>query len=264
MNLMHKRALFLIHGFTEDCDQSFGKFLMHVNLDDYQIIKHTVVGHNGIDKFDYDLAIKKLENEFEVVRESFDEVVVMGFSMGGLLGSYLASNYTVDKLVLIAPAFKCIIESKAFELLTEAGKELLVNRRNIANIKENFENYFLEKYSSQDIIFNDLSPKNITDLKHAFINFKKLLDYVTENFKEIDCPTLIIHGDKDEAVPVESSLFVLNKITNKSKLLVIAPGYFHRVLNEKNSSIYYDGIEQFICNDVFKIDFNLPKKRLFL
>ncbi len=259
MSKMHKRALFLIHGFTEDCDQSFGRFLMHTNLDDYQIIKHTVVGHDGVHNFDYDLAIEKLDNEFQIVREVYEEVVVMGFSMGGVLGCYLANKYELEKLVLIAPAFKCIVDSNVFSLLSEASRDLISKRPNLSETKEAFEDYFLQKYSDRDIVFSDLTLDKITDFKHALVNFRKLVNYVSKDFKQINCPTLIIHGEKDELVSVESALYVLNKIYNQSKLLVIAPSCFHRILNEESSTIYYSGIEQFIRSNVFKIDLSMSK-----
>ncbi len=254
MGIKSKKALFLIHGFTEDCEKSFGRFLMHSNFKNFDIIKHTVHGHDGVNDFDYESAIEKLTQEYSLVREAYDKVYVLGFSMGGVLGCYLSNNFRVDKLVLIAPAFKCILDSKVFSLIGDASKELVKNRADFFSVKEEFENYFSDKYKSKDIVYSDLSFSNISDLKTALVNFRKLVGLVGKDFEKITCPTLIIHGENDELVSIDSSLFVLSKVTNGVKLMLIAPNCFHRVLNEEGSEKYYSAIESFIKSNYVSID----------
>ena len=48
-----------------------------------------------------ELAIRKLQTEV-------DRVIVVGFSMGGLIAMYLALRYPIDKLVLLSAAAKYI------------------------------------------------------------------------------------------------------------------------------------------------------------
>ncbi len=67
--------------------------------------------------------------------------------------------------------------------------------------------------------------------------------------KEINCPTLIIHGNCDEIIPVSSSLYALNLITNNNKLLIVAPDTLHRVLKSKDANKYYLMIQEFLCKD---------------
>ena len=48
-----------------------------------------------------ELALKRLQKEV-------DRVIVVGFSMGGLIAMYLALRYKIDKLVLLSAAAKYI------------------------------------------------------------------------------------------------------------------------------------------------------------
>jgi non-heme chloroperoxidase len=49
---------------------------------------------------------------------------------------------------------------------------------------------------------------------------------LTEDLKKIDVPTLILHGDDDQIVPIGASALLSSKIVKGSKL-VIVPGAPH-------------------------------------
>ena len=48
----------------------------------------------------------------------------------------------------------------------------------------------------------------------------KLVEEHTGDVKNITCPTLILHGDKDDIVPYDSVLYVYNNIKSKSVTLI--------------------------------------------
>ncbi len=43
---------------------------------------------------------------------------------------------------------------------------------------------------------------------------------LTEDLKKIDVPTLILHGDDDQIVPIEASAYLSSKLVQKSQLIV--------------------------------------------
>lgn len=50
--------------------------------------------------------LQKAEDAFQTLKRNYDTIYVIGFSMGGMIASYLAGTFKVDKLVLLATAGK--------------------------------------------------------------------------------------------------------------------------------------------------------------
>jgi non-heme chloroperoxidase len=44
---------------------------------------------------------------------------------------------------------------------------------------------------------------------------------LTEDLKKIDVPTLVLHGDDDQIVPIEDSAYLSSKIVKNAKLVVV-------------------------------------------
>ena len=67
----------------------------------------TLPGHGELSSLKgihYQQWIDHAEAELDKLIETCDEVYVIGFSMGGLIASYLAANYPVKKLILLSAA----------------------------------------------------------------------------------------------------------------------------------------------------------------
>ncbi len=241
---MNKQALILIHGFTEDCEISFSSLLESVKFKKFDIIKYTISGHGNSTKcFDCDDELENIKQFTEDIISKYNQVCIIGFSLGGVLASYVASIYDIDKLVLIAPAFKYL---KSVDI----SKNILSAAKEIASAK-NFDegvDILVEKHYPDDTVFKDAKYID-KEFFAQFRTFTKLVEKAKNEIKEIKCPTLIIHGNCDEIIPVSSSLYALNLITNNNKLLIVAPDTLHRVLKSKDANKYYLMIQEFICKD---------------
>lgn len=236
-----RKAVILIHGFNEDCEISFSQFLSSVKLKRYAIIKHTISGHgNSNDEFNYNSELNEIEDLAKKVTSKYKEVTVIGFSLGGVLASYIASRYKIDKLILIAPAFKYISSGSIPKHFLLTAKEVIKSR----NIKQGLDNFISSNFKDKDTFIQDL-----IDHEHelpSLTNFIRLVEIVKSRIEEINCPTLIIHGECDELIPISSSLYILSKVSNKNKHLIIAPTMLHRVLNDENAKPYHLMIKYFI------------------
>ena|SRR3989344_6967677 len=74
-------------------------------------------------------------------------------------------------------------------------------------------------------------------INYSFIEDGRKFDVYTKA-KEIRCPVLVVHGDKDESVPLEQSQKLMRFLKKRDKLVVIpgAPhGYKDEVLEEVTS-----------------------------
>lgn len=62
----------------------------------------------------------------------------------------------------------------------------------------------------------------------------KGVDYIRENISEYEYPCFITHGEKDNIIPKDASVFLYNNISSKDKEIKIYDDLYHEILNEKN------------------------------
>lgn len=128
-----------------------------------------------------------------------DKIYVIGFSMGGVFASFIAQNYHVDKLVLIAPAFDHTRLSK-------------LNRIKLspAEMTDHFKLNLMSK----------VGPRLRNVPFRAMQEFIKIIDTKIGELENIKCDTLIIHGKIDLLVPFQTSIEAKKKIPH-SKLVLL-------------------------------------------
>lgn len=199
-----RKAIILIHGFAGG-NYDYGSLNNDLELyNNFDVFTFTLPGHekmviNKVTRKDW---IEKAENEIEkIINNGYREIYVIGHSMGGVIAAYLASKYKeVTKLVLAAPAFHYL----AFN-----GDKVDV-AKSIKKLPKLFKDYKPEEVLSR---FFKIPIATIKE-------FMLLVEEHTSDVKNITCPTLIIHGDKDDIVPYDSVLYVYNNISSKSVSLV--------------------------------------------
>ncbi len=143
--------------------------------------------------------IKNLVKHLKITKPS-----LIGHSFGGKLSLLYASKYEVNKLILLASPYKVKVTkpSKKVELLKKAatipglGKLAETMKKHIGSTD----------YKNASPLMRDILVKHVnTDL--------------TEEAKKITCPTFIIWGTNDEAVPIDDA-YELEKLIKDSGLAV--------------------------------------------
>lgn len=102
-----ERALLILHGFYST--PAVYRFLLPLIKKNYDaILAPALPGHgDSIEAFSHVQAKQWLtcaEQEYLKLADKFTKVDVMGLSLGGLLGIYLAQNFNFNHLYLLAPA----------------------------------------------------------------------------------------------------------------------------------------------------------------
>lgn len=242
MNIkIFKKAILLIHGFAGgNYDyNSLGNDLELYNS--FDVFTFTLPGHERmiIDKVTRKDWIKKAEDEIEkIINANYKEVYVIGHSMGGVIASHLASKYKeVKKLVLAAPAFHYL----AFK-----GDKVDVIE-SIKKLPNLFKNYAPEEVLSR--IFKIPAP--------TIKEFMKLVEEHTKDIKDITCPTLILHGEKDDIVPVDSVQYVYDNIKSKSVTLI----ELHSLTHDLFMNDRYDEVRDIIVKFFRSIPINEKIKK---
>lgn len=225
---LFRKAILLIHGFAGG-NYDYGSLGNDLELfSNFDVYSFTLPGHDKmiIDKVTRKDWIKKAEDEVQkLIDNGYTSIYVIGHSMGGVIASHIASKYKeVKKLVLAAPAFHYL----AFK-----GDKVDV----IESIKK-FPNLF-KNYDPEEVLsrFFKIPIPTIRE-------FMKLVYEHTNDIKDICAPTLIIHGDKDDIVPIDSVMYVYDNIASSSVTLVEITSLTHDLfINDR-----YDDVKKLIVD----------------
>lgn len=210
---MFKKAVLIIHGFTGstyEMEYLQNYISLNSNIDVYTF---TLPGHERavIGGVKYEDWINYSNDMLCKLKSKYKSIYLIGHSMGGVIATHLAKEHSeIKKLVLLAPAFKYI---------------------NLKQIKDDISIKIKDK-KKYELEYKDEAYKGIlykiysTPLKMA-LEFTKLVNEYYECPKYINCSTLIIHGKRDEIVPLASSEYVYNSILHNKKYLKVIENARH-------------------------------------
>jgi len=74
----------------------------------------------------------------------------------------------------------------------------------------------------------------------------KLVKEHTKDIYDVECPILIILGDKDFVVPIEKVNKIYEKIENKNKKIIVIENGIHWFLSSETIYTVLDDIKEFI------------------
>lgn len=242
LNLFNTRkAILLIHGFAGGC-YDYGDFpndlVLHKNFDIYTF---TLPGHDKliINKVSKDDWLKSAEIQTEkIINNGYKTIYVIGHSMGGIIAAHIASKYPeVKKLVLAAPAYKYFsFKNDKLDII-----------QSIKKVPSLFRDYNI------DIVLSRVLKVPIITIKE----FIKLAKTHIEDVKKIEIPTLILHGIKDELVPIDSVNYVYDNIPSKSVTLI--------ELNNLNHDLFinnrYEEVKKIIIEFLTNYNLSIKEKK---
>jgi len=125
-----KTGVLFIHGFTGGSFEvrPFVNYLS--SKTDWQMAIPILPGHDvtlELGKVSAESWLMEAELALKKLQKEVDRVIVVGFSMGGLIALYLALRYKIDKLVLLSAAAKYISPRNLLEdvgiMLAESVKK---------------------------------------------------------------------------------------------------------------------------------------------
>lgn len=165
--------------------------------------------------YDYVECIRELLDDLKV-----DNPILIGHSFGGKISLAYASKYDVEKLILFGSPFRPAIKKLSLKtkLLKKAKKIPVLNK---------LEGFAKKHMGSEDY-------KNASEMMRKILVATVNLD-ITEDVKKIKCPTLIVWGTLDEAVPVDDA-YELEKLISDSGV-VIYEGCSHYAYLERLNQV---------------------------
>lgn len=202
---------------------------MQVLEDHYQVLRYDTRGHGASDAPPGAYTLDMLGEDVLGMLDALgiEKVYFVGLSMGGMIGQYLALNYSdrLEKLVLcdtaaILPQEAQPIWQERIDLAREKGMEALVDGT--------LERWFTPSFLKQN-------PPEVERIRQQFLSTPadgymgcseaiRRLNYL-ERLREIKMPTLIIVGEEDPGTPVAAAEAMHQAIAGSR--LVILPSAAH-------------------------------------
>jgi carboxylesterase len=171
------------------------------------------------------------EKELQTLMETSDQVYVIGFSMGGLIASFLAANYKVDKLVLLSAAAYYFNPK-------QLAADIKTFTRDIVN--GNIQNNDLFWRYKQKITDTPLT---------ATLEFSRLVSYIKPNLPNVLVPTLIAQGELDGIVPSKSADYLYRTIGAAEKRLIYIPGSKHHICHCEEKEVLFTQVLDFLAKN---------------
>lgn len=191
----------------------------YLNDNGYIVSCPKLKGHTGIGKdmksADYKDWIYSAEKELVMLLEKTNNVVIIGFSMGGLIAVNLASKYDIKAIATInTPIYYWNINRVVLNIFDD------LKNKKLSNIK---------RY---------IKAKNASPLI-AMINFLRLLNITKPKLALINCPFLIIQTKDDDTTKLKSAYHIYDHISSLDKEIKLHEKGGHLVLK---SDYKYDVI----------------------
>lgn len=218
-----------LHGFTGS-PKEVEPFSTYLKTNTDWIIKTPVLPGHGIRPelkgIRYKDWLQFAEEELEKLLRICTHVSICGFSMGGLIGGWLATKYPVEKLILLSPA-------AYFADPILLGKDMVEFLKGVYRGNPNTSHW--QRYK-----------KALHTPIPAYLEFMKLARFIRPTFKDVKIPTLIIHGKSDYVVPEKSARFVYEMISSKEKRLLFIEEADHMICYCPKNKEMFSEITRFL------------------
>lgn len=198
-----KSVVIMSHGFTGDKSEwgRFDKTAESLNKEGYNALRFDFSGSGESDDefLSAEKQVDDLNSAIKFVEEKgLNNIGLLGLSLGGLVSAKVYDK-RVKTMVFWAPVTN-----------SRKNYEKRFTKEQINELHERgFITYNMKKGARKTIM---IDKQIITDRES--VDQEKLLS-------RINCPVLIIHGDKDTTVPLKDSISAMNYLNKESKLEII-------------------------------------------
>lgn len=202
-NSKNDSAILLLHGFGgKSSNWTYTAQKIKEKLD-FAVYIPRLPGH-ATDISDFlnsnaDQWLRKSIDSYLYLKSNYNNIYVGGLSMGGLLAALIASNFKVEKLLLVAPAFFTVNKNIAFApylkyFIKKIDNNFQVKKENLTAAEINYHNNYSYYYY----------PKALAELY-------QLMKEARKSAAEIKTPTQLILTANDKQVASKKISSFLHK-----------------------------------------------------
>ena len=228
-----KTGVLFLHGFTGGMFE-VRPFIQYVEeRTDWITSVPILPGHEfpiDLSKVSAESWMMEAELALNRLRKESDQIIVVGFSMGGIIAMYLALRYKIEKLVLLSAAAKYI--SPRY-LLEDAA--VLLTKHYPPNTFYHLYDYKLRH----------------TPLRAAK-EFVRVVKMVEPYYGQITTPVCLVQGKKDGIVPFSTGELLLRSLGSKQKELIISENGKHHICYSDDCDEWFAKVYKFMKKEKYK------------
>ena len=217
-----KPIIFTVHGFGRNLSNEFNPIAKYFKKRRYEVIQFNMYDLNDPEDVNYSDWIERAEQALQEQLKKERPIIILGFSMGGVIASYLASIYPTELLILCAPAFQYLDLPK----ITAQGVKFIKKIRHGEDNK---------------------SPS--IDSKRT-LAFTEIVSQYKESIYSVDCPVLFMHGTADEVITVESSRNAYENFEGKKRMILLEDAKHRFLYDGQMERCAFTIIEQAIKGNI--------------
>lgn len=238
----NSKAVLMIHGYIGS-PTDYGRLPELVHQLGYTVSVPLLPGH-GRDPREFSKTtaqelIDFTNAEYERLAKTHNEVIVIGFSMGGALATLLANQYSIKRLILLAPYYE--IAHQWYYLLPAE------------TYTDAFSPYVPYVYRPK--LFKQINDRSSIDkiIDYDFISTRgskaviELGKRARTSAKNIKAQTLIIHSRKDKATDYRISKEIAKNLNSLEKFVTLEKSN-HMILWDYDARLVEKEILSFIDN----------------
>ena len=237
LNSSSKKGIMLIHGFTSSTHE-MAPLAHFLESKGYRILLENLPGHGtsieDCNATRYNEWVAFVEQRFAELSNDCDELYVIGFSMGAILGLHLASLFPVNKLIIASPVMSFKSPFKVNVLVRLLNKVVIKQKKGGHQTGLNT----ISHYSGYD--YYPLIALN---------EFRKMNDFVYKRLPLVTCPLLYVHSNGDRKSLSKNIDMILDPIKSKQKeKLIVEKASHHLFYDNPDQKLIFDTINNFIDN----------------
>lgn len=168
------------------------------------------------------------ELAYRELAKKVDRVIVVGFSMGGLIAMYLARRYRVHKLVLLSAALK------------------YANPRQLTKDIRDMAHHLRKRTLKQHELYTRYANKLRNVPMQSTFEFMKLVALVKPFYKTITTPTFIVQGKEDGIVPHEAAILLYETMRCTQKRLYMSKSGKHHICYSADCDEWFQQVYDFL------------------
>lgn len=226
-----KTGVLCIHGFTGGPFEvePFADYLSEQT--DWIIEIPTLPGHGEkltLGEQSAEVWMMEAELALKRLKAQTDRIIIVGFSMGGLIAMYLSMRYKIDRLVLLSASVKYINPTQIREEVRDATRDLLERRIN------------------QNALFHLFEYKFRNTPIRSTVEFLRVVKMVEPYYHLISLPVYIVQGDQDSVVPPATAEHIYEMLGSEEKHLYHSQDGKHLICYSKDSADWFKKVLEFM------------------
>jgi esterase/lipase len=201
-------VLYCVHGFGVRRTIEFDPLRSYFEERGHQVVCVELFDQRNEEDYDPKQWFDRAEQGLKTLIDQKRKVWLVGFSMGGVIATKLATLYPVERLVLLAPAFEYL------------------SLKTVINVAEKVVRTVAKK---PKLVQSDYPA--LPD--HFTFTFRNIVSNCKDSIDELKVPVLFLHGSIDETIPVRSSQNAYAKVAHPHKLMLVIEAVNHRLLDDE-------------------------------